>query len=173
MQTTLNPGSRNVLQKETPLASSVQIKTGNTLVICYGNPLRGDDGFAWHVAQKLTKANLEQLEVVMVHQLLPELAESIAQAQGVVFVDASLEIPAGQISLQKLKPVVPLEIFSHHLEPAKLLGVAQMLYGRVPTTAMAVSVGVQSLGYTEPLSLEVEVAIPKVLKAIQRIFVNS
>jgi hydrogenase maturation protease len=167
MQTTLNTRSSNVPEN----ATRVQLKS--TLVICYGNPLRGDDGFAWHVAQKLIKANLEQLEVVVVHQLLPELAESISQAHSVVFVDASLEIPAGQVSLQELKPIVPLEIFSHHLEPAKLLGVAQKLYGRVPETAVAVSVGVQSLGYTEPLSLEVEVAIPKVLKAIQRIFVNS
>lgn len=170
MQTTLNIRSGNLPPNKTPVDSSVP--PTSTLVICYGNPLRGDDGFAWHLAQKLIKAKLEQLDVVTVHQLLPELAESISQAHSVVFVDASLEIPAGQISLQELEPVMPLEIFSHHLEPAKLLAVAQMLYRQVPTMAMAVSVGVQSLGYTEQLSLEIEAAIPKVLKAIQRISVD-
>ena len=62
----------------------------NYLVIGYGNSLRGDDGVGRQVAEQVAAWNLPQVSSLSVHQLTPELAESIAHTDVVLFVDASL-----------------------------------------------------------------------------------
>ena len=53
--------------------------TRNTLIIGYGNPLRGDDGVGQAVARAFeAEAAIEGAEVVSCRQLTPELAESFA-----------------------------------------------------------------------------------------------
>lgn len=68
----------------------------HTLIIGYGNPLRGDDGLGWHVAQRLA-AVLPQhrARIEVCHQLTPELAEPISRADLVIFIDAEDLAPAG------------------------------------------------------------------------------
>jgi len=45
------------------------------LVVCYGNPLRGDDGVGWIVAEKLRQMSLPDFVAIQTHiQLTPELA---------------------------------------------------------------------------------------------------
>lgn len=58
------------------------------LVIGYGNTLRSDDGAGQIVAEEVEKRGWEGVGTISVHQLTPELAEEIAQARGVIFVDA-------------------------------------------------------------------------------------
>ena len=61
-----------------------------TLIIGYGNPLRGDDGVGWEVASRLAATIPEEAAHIMtVHQLTPELAESVSEAELVIFIDAS------------------------------------------------------------------------------------
>ena len=61
------------------------------LVIGIGNPLRGDDGVGWALVEDL-EASLPDpgpcLELRVVHQLTPELAVELAEAQRVLFIDA-------------------------------------------------------------------------------------
>ena len=53
--------------------------TGKVLVIGYGNSLRGDDGIGPAVAQAFADEDAtECADVIVCHQLTPELAESIA-----------------------------------------------------------------------------------------------
>jgi Ni,Fe-hydrogenase maturation factor len=54
-----------------------------TLVVAIGNSLRADDGVAHRVADLLTGLTLRR-----VHQLTPELAAEMQQADMVVFLDA-------------------------------------------------------------------------------------
>jgi hydrogenase maturation protease len=150
--------------------SSSSLDAGHVLVIGYGNPLRGDDGFGWHVARRLIEAGLEHLEIITCHQLTPELAEVIAQAEAVIFVDASLDTPPGEMIVCELEPSAPSRTFTHHLGPTHVLELAHALYGRAPE-AKLISVGAVNLGYGERFSLEVEDAIPKVLEEIRRVFV--
>jgi hydrogenase maturation protease len=139
-----------------------------TLVICYGNPLRGDDGFGWHVAEHLIGTRLENLDVITCHQLTPEFAEVIAQSRAVVFVDASLEVHAGKIMVQELEPNLSSINFTHHLVPAQVLAFSHSVYGRVPR-AWLITVGALNLEHSEHLSPQVAAAIPKVLEEVQRV----
>ena len=62
------------------------------LIIGYGNPLRGDDGVGWRVAEAAGTALPEGAATVLaVHQLTPELSAPISRAGRVVFVDAAAE----------------------------------------------------------------------------------
>ena len=73
------------------------------LVIGWGNPARGDDGLAWHALKHLTAGPLgEHVAVILRHQLTPELAERVLQAQRVIFVDASAQDPPGRIRCRRL-----------------------------------------------------------------------
>ena len=48
------------------------------LIIAYGNPMRCDDGLAWHSAAALErKFSARTIEILRTHQLTPELAETV------------------------------------------------------------------------------------------------
>jgi hydrogenase maturation protease len=140
----------------------------HTVVICYGNPLRGDDEIGWQVAQQLIDKEIENLDVITCHQLTPEFAEVIAQSRAVVFVDASLEVKAGKIAVRELKPNLSSKSFTHHLEPAQVLAFSHSVYGRVPR-AWLITVGALKLEHSEHVSPRVAAAIPKVLDEVQRV----
>ena len=62
------------------------------LIIAYGNPLRCDDGVAWRAAEALEgKFPSEQVEILRLHQLAPELADAVRQRELVLFVDAAFD----------------------------------------------------------------------------------
>lgn len=66
-------------------------KDTHILVVAYGNPLRGDDGLAWRAADLLEQGELTpRIEVVRLHQLTPEVAETVRSRDAVIFVDATL-----------------------------------------------------------------------------------
>jgi hydrogenase maturation protease len=105
------------------------------LVIGCGNTLRSDDGIGWRLAMALSNLDLPGLRVEAVHQLTPELAPLIAEAEAVVFVDAALA-PATEttqpLALQRLGDHVGTQPFSHQLTPRQLLALSQQLYGGEP-----------------------------------------
>src|SRR5688500_920322 len=73
------------------------------LVIGYGNPLRGDDGFGWQIAQQLAGLLIdESVTVLAVQQLTPELAEAVGRASLVMFVDAHAGGRPGQLVVRAL-----------------------------------------------------------------------
>ena len=69
----------------------------STLIVAYGNPLRGDDGVGWQAAILLSRELKDQVQVLTRHQLTPELAETLSEASRVIFIDAAAQGPAGQI----------------------------------------------------------------------------
>ncbi|MCZ7667263.1 MAG: hypothetical protein M5U34_08660 [Chloroflexi bacterium] len=58
--------------------------------------------------------------------------------------------------------------FTHHFDPAGLVGYARDLYGRFPR-AYLVTVTAVSLGYGEGLSETVAGALPEVLRHIRKL----
>ena len=102
------------------------------LVIGYGNPLRGDDGIgrviAEHIAETLRP---EAIDVVVAHQLTPELTEPISRSGLVIFVDAAVHLPTELTPAGRI--VIP-EAASLPSPVAALLGTAtplQMLTERI------------------------------------------
>ena len=61
------------------------------LVIGYGNTLRGDDAAGVKAAELISRHHPE-FEYIYLHQLVPELAEQIAERDFVFFIDAQKDI---------------------------------------------------------------------------------
>jgi Ni,Fe-hydrogenase maturation factor len=85
---------------------------------------------------------------------MPELAEELAGAERAVFVDASVEKPAGKVAIRRVSAQdgrsksAPL---GHFASPEGLLALCSGLYGRVPET-WSIGVGVSSLAVGDGLT---------------------
>lgn len=134
-----------------------------TLVIGYGNPLRGDDGVGWAVADALQDRT--GVTAVSTHQLLPELADQIANAEKVVFVDATVEGEPGDIRVTAVSPQTIGTASTHQMSPGVLLSYVAELYCRCPPAYLITITG-QDFGYTETLSPLVTSKLPALQKAV-------
>ena len=141
-----------------------------TLIIGWGNPLRGDDGIGWRAAERLaSELKGQDVEVRVSHQLMPEYAEEISRARFVVFIDAACDNSVGDIRFEKIEPDrAPSAAFSHQLSPPALLAMAERLYGSRPEACLF-SVGASSFEFGERLSPEVESALPALLSEVEKV----
>jgi hydrogenase maturation protease len=119
-----------------------------TLVIGVGNTLRGDDGAGIRVAEK-AEAQFPGVDVLCVHGLTPELAETVARYDRVIVVDASLT--AAGLRVTTLNPESPFPR-SHNLSPGGVLALASSLYHRAPAEALLIELPSRSAVFSESLS---------------------
>jgi hydrogenase maturation protease len=136
------------------------------MVIAYGNPLRGDDGLAWHAADELKKQfSVPHLEIFQRHQLAPEVAEEISHFDAVIFVDAASvgKTQPGEICISEIRePDLgrgSVSAFHHQCCPGSVLALAAELYGARPRAFVATLTG-QDFNPGEHLSTAVERAMP-------------
>ena len=139
----------------------------HTLIIGYGNPLRGDDGFGWHAAVRLREIiHHEAVEILPVHQLTPELMDPVSRARRVIFIDAAVGDDAGKLTVTTLAATGgPPPAFTHFATPAALLEGARSLYGAKPEALLVTVVGLDfELGeeLSEPVQLALESAGTKI-----------
>jgi len=132
------------------------------LVIGYGNPLRGDDAAGPEAARRLGDLGFRALAV---HQLTPELAEPIAFARAVVFLDADARVPAGQIAITPLAPAPPSAPLEHHASPAALLRLARDVYGAAPDACL-ISLGAAAFEFGARLSAAAEQAVSHAIREV-------
>jgi hydrogenase maturation protease len=118
------------------------------LILGYGNPLRGDDAMGLVAA--------ERLGGIGAHQLTPELAERIAQADTVIFLDADATVAPGEISVKAVARADAT--LDHQATPAGLLRVAETVYGAKPK-AWLVGMGGEGFEPREGLSPAAERAV--------------
>ena len=105
---------------------------GTIFVIGYGNTLRADDGAGPRVAARVSAWGRPGLTAIAVHQLTPELAESLADAGLAIFVDARLADEGAGVKIVALEPSGSGGMPGHTSDPRSLLALAQALYGRHP-----------------------------------------
>jgi hydrogenase maturation protease len=121
------------------------------VVIGYGNPLRGDDGIGWRAAEILRSRVTEDLvEVIQCHQLTPEVAASLEGAPLVIFLDAGVDLAAGEIS-EEMVAKSEGDAWSHRLTPGQLLSFVERLYDDAPP-AMLIRGGMLSIAPGDGLS---------------------
>ena len=109
----------------------------HTLIIGYGNTLRGDDGAGILAAELLMERIQDpEIEILPQHQLTPELMEPISRAAHVIFIDASVSGRAGKVHRIPLRPAPVCARFTHHPTPESLLAGAQSLYGHTPEATL-------------------------------------
>jgi len=133
------------------------------LVIGYGNELRRDDGVGPRAARAVAAWQLPGVEGVAAHQLTPELAERIGEAERVVFVDA------GQGDIVLVRPVGPgrtAQALGHTGDPRELLALAEALYGYHPE-AWLITLPAPELGFGEGLSAAAEHGLAEALREVR------
>jgi hydrogenase maturation protease len=141
------------------------------LVIAWGNPLREDDGVAWHVLEGLRRLRprpgLPALHLRHAHQLAPEMAECVSKAAGVVFVDARRDGVPGEVRCELVVAAAGSNPLAHSLSPQGLLVFAEAIFGRAPMAAV-ISIAGERFGLGEDLSPAVRNAVPRAIRAVLR-----
>ncbi len=113
---------------------------GPILVIGYGNTLRGDDGVGPHVAGEVAAWHDPRIRTLVCHQLTPELAEDVARATRVIFVDAARG--RQELGIEKIQAGTQSGRTAHQATPAALLVLARSAYGAAPEAwAIAIPAG--------------------------------
>jgi hydrogenase maturation protease len=135
------------------------------MVIGYGNPLRTDDAIGWRAAGELSSQfSGDEIEIVACPQLNPEMAEAVAQAKLVVFIDACTDGTPGRVSRREVQAsAFSPELMEHHLDPGSLLACAKELYGRAPK-AVTICVTGECFGFGRELTPTVERVLPGVIE---------
>lgn len=147
-------------------------RTTRCLILACGNPLRGDDGVgpwlgSWAEERFRGHAGVH---VISRQQWTPELAQEIAAAESVLFLDASADTAPGSVQIGLVKPAAPhLASATHHLGAAELLDLTQSLYGLLPLTAQLLTVGIGTAEIGERLSKPVETALPAACIVIEKV----
>lgn len=144
-----------------------------TLIIGYGNTLRGDDGVGRYLAEHIAQQDWPHCQVLSVHQLTPELAQAIAAVDQVIFIDAQRgegkSNPGVQIKI--LEPTTISEELGHRGSPTELLTLAKILYG-AEVKAWWVLISAVNFDYGESLSFLTQAAQVAALEKIKEILKN-
>jgi hydrogenase maturation protease len=137
------------------------------LVIGYGNTLRGDDAVGIRVAELIAKRHPEILCICM-HQLMPEMAEQIAECDIVFFIDADVNVT--KPTAQSIEPSVEADQpRTHFISPQSLLSLSQQLYRRIPSKAYVVGIPASKFEFSEELSETTESSIEDCIKVIEKL----
>jgi hydrogenase maturation protease len=138
------------------------------LVIGYGSTLRGDDAAGPLVAEKVAEWGRTDVRALAAHQLTPELAETLAGARLVVFVDARHGSETGEVRAEPLEPADAAPTLGHVGNPRALLALARALYGRCPE-AWLIAIPAPDLGFGDKLSPVAERGVAAALEEVRRL----
>ncbi len=134
------------------------------LIVGYGNRLRSDDGLGVRAAEELSKTNpVAGTEILIRHQLTPELAETISHVEKVFFIDASREGQPGEIRCTPVNSHQPDLLLAHQLTPETLLSLCCELYGVRPQ-AFEISMCGECFELGDKLSPKVAAALPDLVE---------
>ena len=145
------------------------------LILACGNTLRSDDGIGPWLAEWAEErfASEPDVRVIARQQWTPDLAEDIAGAESVVFLDCSIGSAAGSVSMVEVRPCSVAQGFAtHHVGATELLGLARDLYDSLPRTSLLLTIGAGSTELSETFSGAVLDAIPEACALLERTVVE-
>lgn len=140
------------------------------LILACGNTLRGDDGLGpwlagWAEEQFQSRP---EVRIVSRQQWTPELAQDVAHAKAVLFVDCSVDSAPGFVQLISVGPASSAEgLATHHVDAAELLALARELYDAAPQNAFTLTVGAGSTELGEEFSPAVTAALPQACRLLR------
>jgi hydrogenase maturation protease len=138
-----------------------------TLVICVGNPLRGDDAAGWHVAERLPAADVGA-RVVSCHGLTAEFAPAIAVAEVVIFVEACAAGTPGEVRCTRIQAAHGSTPPQHGETAVSLLTLASARY-RARPAAYVITIAAGQFGIGMPLSPAVADAVTHAVALIESV----
>jgi FdhD protein len=155
-----------------------------TLIIGYGNRDREDDGAGWYMLSRLARTwqldvpelpgdSVEttdgRLKLIYLFQLLPEMAEDLADYDQVIFLDAHNSDQLAEVVFEAVTPKPSHSAFTHHLSAEELLSITHTLGKPLPEAWMA-SVRGHSFRFSQELTPQtaasVDVAVQRVLELL-------
>lgn len=154
-----------------------------TLIAGFGNVFRRDDGVGPVVVNALRtwlgRAPLDPMDdgfedlgnavdTVVLHQLVPELAETVKDYALLIFVDAHVGNLPEEIREEQLNAAFTAPFVSHQFHPSTVLALAQEMYGRAPH-AVLLSIRGHDFDFGEGLSPETAALVPEALARIARL----
>jgi hydrogenase maturation protease len=139
-----------------------------TLVIGFGNTLQGDEGAGVRAAE-LIGGRYDNVDVLSVRQLTPDLSERIARYHTVIFIDASREardLKVGRLESQQGQHRARSEVHT----PRDLLALCRQMYKRGPETCVVMQIPATNFSIGEKLSPETARAVNKCVEVYGRMF---
>lgn len=137
-----------------------------SLVFGMGNPMRGDDGLGAAVIERLYgEKKSGTVDMLVTHQLLPEYADMLRPYERVIFVDACVDLPAGEWRLARIGASRNAAWNTHQLDPPSLLTLAESLFEARPE-AWCLRVGAEQFDSNQQLSPKVRMAIDRSLSSL-------
>ena len=108
------------------------------------------------------------IRVISRHQWTPELAEEIAYAETVLFIDCAVDAEAGAVRIVRVAASLDERgVAVHHSDAGGLLRLAEELYNARPRSSLLLTVGAGSLEMREGFSEAVEKALPEACALLQ------
>jgi hydrogenase maturation protease len=151
-----------------------------TLIIGFGNVYRRDDGVGYAVLnalrERLGRPPLgtdddgfddlgHKVDTILLHQLVPELAETVAPYDRVVFVDAHVGHVPDPIYEEELEVCYRSATVTHTLHPCSVLALCQELHGRTPQ-GILLSIRGYDYEFGEGLSDQTAALIPQAVDRV-------
>ncbi len=157
-------------------ANAMTIKPAECLVLACGNTLRSDDGVGPKLAEWAAERFRDDshVRVVARQQWTPDLAEDIATANSVLFIDSLVGTLPGRVSLTAVASnrgsgeAATHHADTHHMAAHELLGLTRSLYGSIAAHAMLLTVGASSTEMGEGFSAPVEAALPRAQGVLEK-----
>ena len=158
----------------------MELSLKRTLVLGFGNVYRRDDGVAFAVLNALRERlgrppldtdddgfdDLGQaIDTVLLHQLVPELAEVAAPYDQLIFVDAHVSAIEEPVRQEELEACFRSATVSHQLHPCTLLALVGQMHGGVPHGTL-ISVRGHDFDFGEGLSEETAALVPEAVEQI-------
>lgn len=154
-----------------------------TLVAGFGNPFRRDDGVGAAVANALVaRLGREpltplddgfdrlgyEIDIIQIHQLVPELSEVVAGYDLLILVDAHIGSIEELVIEQRIEPSLRAPLVAHQAQPSSVLALSQQMHGRAPETLL-LSLRGHDFEFGEGLSAETAALVPGAVNRIMEI----
>jgi hydrogenase maturation protease len=151
-----------------------------SLIIGFGNVYRRDDGVGYAtlnaVRERLGRAPLgldddgfddlgHEVDTILLHQLVPEMAEYVAPYDVVVFVDAHVGHVPQRVYEEELDVCYRPATVSHTLHPCSVLALCEELHGHAPR-GILLSIRGYDFEFGEGLSDETAALLPQATNRI-------
>jgi len=140
------------------------------LILACGNTLRSDDGVGPWLAEWAEDRFRSDPEVLVLarQQWTPDLAEDIAHANSVLFIDCSVDSTPGSVEIAAVEPAAsPQGFATHHQGAPQLLALARELYGSLPANAQLLTIGAGATELGEVFSDAVIDALPEACSLLE------
>lgn len=145
------------------------------LILACGNSLRSDDGVGpWLAAWAEKQFHADRGVCVLSRQQWTlELAEEIAAAKSVLFIDCSTASSAGSVEVVEVLPAAAGQAHAtHHQGAPELLALARDLYDSLPRHALLLTLGADSTELGEEFSAAVTAALPEACRLLNETVVR-